>query len=351
MSRSPALTRPRSAFTLIELLVVIAIIAILIGLLLPAVQKVREAAARMKCQNNLKQITLGAHNYASAYGVLPPGFIGSNLPRDLTPGSPFLNNPWTGALAHLLPFIEQDNLYRQFSPSLFNISAPINGGPVAWWYDTKSFTLAQTRIPTYLCPSDNADTETPKYNVYYSFAQVGYTFYGVREESEASAQGRSIAVGRTNYAACGGTIGLAAEAAPGDSFYAQYEGLFCNRSKTRLEHITDGTSNTLAFGEGLGAYTPDSSGRNTGARERMWSWMGVGTMVTYWGVQSQSTSNWFTYSSRHPSGANFSYGDGSVRTVRFSDYVAFGSNRDWWVLQQLGGRADGFAEDTSIIAN
>jgi prepilin-type N-terminal cleavage/methylation domain-containing protein/prepilin-type processing-associated H-X9-DG protein len=115
----------RTAFTLIELLVVIAIIAILIGLLLPAVQKVREAAARAQCQNNLKQIGVGLHNYHSAYQKLPPG---SN-PSGFT------------VLTLLLPFMEQDNLYKQIN---FTASAddPLNAGPNG------------TPIKTLICPSD-----------------------------------------------------------------------------------------------------------------------------------------------------------------------------------------------------
>src|SRR5206468_553109 len=102
VERGPHMFRPvrRPAFTLIELLVVIAIIAVLIGLLLPAVQKVREAAARSSCANNLKQLGLAVHNYQGAYGFFPPARLGNN------------HASW---LVLVMPFMEQESIYRQFN--------------------------------------------------------------------------------------------------------------------------------------------------------------------------------------------------------------------------------------------
>src|SRR5260221_10479432 len=121
----------KKGFTLIELLVVIAIIAILIGLLVPAVQKVREAANRMSCTNNLHQIALAAHNYHSTLGHLPPGVcISPNSNTVATnPGAswfaPPYSGPFTGCLVFLLPYMEQDNLYKQIDPSYFDFNTTL----------------------------------------------------------------------------------------------------------------------------------------------------------------------------------------------------------------------------------
>jgi prepilin-type N-terminal cleavage/methylation domain-containing protein len=102
--------RKRTGFTLIELLVLIAIIAVLIGMLLPAVQKVREAANRMSCANNLKQLGVAAHNYQSTYGKQPPGYLGP-VPNDLRPPyDDHINIQWVGCLVYLLPYLEQENI-------------------------------------------------------------------------------------------------------------------------------------------------------------------------------------------------------------------------------------------------
>src|SRR5436305_7352248 len=122
----------RRGFTLIELLVVIAIIGVLIGLLLPAVQKVREAANRMSCQNNLKQLGLAAHNYESTNGFLPPG--SANIPPN--------SDSAASILALILPYMEQSNLYDRF-----DLSQDVN-------LSATNYAARVQEVRSYLCPSD-----------------------------------------------------------------------------------------------------------------------------------------------------------------------------------------------------
>src|SRR5947209_5486876 len=140
---TPPLRRQRG-FTLIELLVVIAIIAVLIGLLLPAVQKVRGAAARISCANNLKQIALAAHNYEGSNGKFPPGLNSVN---------------WLGVLAYLLPYVEQDNAFRLIPQNELNPAT----STTPWWgsigrgSNAPMITAGRTNIKNYRCPADSPD--------------------------------------------------------------------------------------------------------------------------------------------------------------------------------------------------
>jgi prepilin-type N-terminal cleavage/methylation domain-containing protein len=138
MFPSPGIAR-RRGFTLIELLVVIAIIAVLVGLLLPAVQKVREAANRVKCRNNLKQLGIAAHLYHDSNGHLPPGIGYTPLAT---------NGVWGHHFFHLLPYLEQGNLYqRAWGP------VALTTGPTTLYFPGNNYVYSQ-RVPTLLCPSD-----------------------------------------------------------------------------------------------------------------------------------------------------------------------------------------------------
>ena len=246
----------RWGFTLIELLVVIAIIAILIGLLLPAVQKVREAAARMSCSNNLKQIVLAAHNYQGAMSNLPPGFLGP-YPAGAA-GTPSTGNEQAlGTLPFLLPYIEQDNIWRAMTSgsvpqSLVSVDTP----SPPWWSYAESSAAAQAQIKTFVCPSDNLSSQATLAIAYLWPTSGNSCCYGAAFNTPATV----TALGKTNYVACGGYVNNAAD---------PYPGYFGNRSKKKIEGAPDGSSNTIMFGE-VGA-NPASIW--SGTPRVAWTWM------------------------------------------------------------------------------
>jgi prepilin-type N-terminal cleavage/methylation domain-containing protein len=330
--------RQRTAFTLIELLVVIAIIAILIGLLLPAVQKVREAANRTTCANNLKQIGLAAHRYQSTYGKLPPGYLGS-VPNESDP--PFddnLNLQWVGCLVYLLPYLEQENLYRQLQVNL-----DMNEFGPNWWTNDANWTAAQTRIKLVLCPADDPYQSTLGTSVARHTANVPYHGSGWKK---FLAPPIDATLGRTNYVGVAGPFGRGT-----DPLTGPYEGLFTNRSQNSLGRVPDGTRNTLMFGEGLG-------GVQDGVRLYAYSWMGRGMCTTARGLHANHNGDDNAFDSMHPGIVQFCFADASVRgLMKGVAYWDFNPPlppqtpewETWWAFQELGGFRDGGPRDTSAL--
>jgi prepilin-type N-terminal cleavage/methylation domain-containing protein/prepilin-type processing-associated H-X9-DG protein len=293
----------RRAFTLIELLVVIAIIAVLIGLLLPAVQKVRESAARLKCKNNLKQIGLALHNYHGVYLSFPPGYTSAIAAdgSDLGPG-------W-GWATYLLPYLEQDNLYQQI-----NLAADIGAAGNA---ATRVRSLAVFR-----CPSDNAPE----------------TF---------TATNTKVQVAFGNYVGMFGTPEITDNPSAGN-------GVLFRNSKIRFADIIDGTSTTLAVGE-RSSYLALSTwtGAVTGALVPpvMPSALGPeGAPVLCLGhtgdaaeghTPNNPSNHVDDFFSRHMQGVNFLFADGSVRNINNTIKGA--------IWEALGTRAGGEAIDDSDL--
>ncbi|HEY1191810.1 MAG TPA: DUF1559 domain-containing protein [Gemmata sp.] len=316
--------RRRSGFTLIELLVVIAIIAILIGLLLPAVQKVRAAAARMSCQNNLKQLALAAQNYESANQYFPVG-AAQIAPTDAASGFPFSNNTGLGCLAFLLPYVEQNNIYNQlvvsWDPYIMTTGS-------TWYSNAANTAPARTRIKTFECPAAPNAAPTDGY-----IGPHRMTFSGSSIGWQASIFPASANLGITNYIGVGGRFSVVgSNIASGGQPLDGWRGVFvpsmvlpygaaatlANVQRTgQIGNlaVSDGTSNTLMFGETLGdGLAAGPNGAITA--KTAWSWISAGWRPTYDGLLAPNSRDFGSFSAAHTGVVNFAFCDGSVRGIR-----------------------------------
>lgn len=329
----------RSAFTLVELLVVIAIIGILIGMLLPAVQQVREAARRATCSNNLKQIALAMHNYESAHKVFPPGGIWKG-PNDAPRGNRSQRgNGWAWSY-FILPYVEQNNIYDAIEEDwAFRISDPPNRALVG-----QVFGLQR-------CPSAG---NTP-------------THIRIGNGSEPFAM-HDPGIAATNYVACGGSFiaGTYYDRPPD-----RKNGIFGEESETVFATISDGTSNTIMAGEaifyGLGTtrgpgaffWDPGWYGRcrhNSGGRaDAPEALFRVGQRRMNPPSFASNATKRNAFGSYHAGGANFALADGSVQFFTESinnneiNYNQWRNGQILGTFQRLTAMNDGLIVDASEL--
>jgi prepilin-type N-terminal cleavage/methylation domain-containing protein/prepilin-type processing-associated H-X9-DG protein len=302
---SASQAKRRSGFTLIELLVVIAIIAVLIALLLPAVQAAREAARRIQCVNNLKQIGLGAANYESANGSFPPAYFIVNNPLGIGTQDAYV-------FVRLLPFIEQSAMYSAYNNSLPTV-------------DVANLTIAGASINTLQCPSDPI-VATPL-----NLAATTTGVFGLgTTETWATALGYYSALPPgtwnqqlTSYGPC---LGAYPFGTPLEGVYP--ETLLLGNVVTRIAQITDGLSNTIAFSETTEGWLPQSYIAAHGLTNDPWDapfGLGIDCQLAPNPKRYMSLSNFLTASdsesaaaSFHPGGVNCTFADGSVRFIKDS---------------------------------
>lgn len=296
----------RRGFTLIELLVVIAIIAILISLLVPAVQKVRDAAGRTQCLNNLKQVALAAHNFHDTYKRFPAGV---NMPGQQAYGWPQAPDPthYMGLFVQLFPYIEQGNISNNI---VTNIPSPQNVNCAG------TNPIGATIVPILQCPAESA------------FPNGGVGTYG------------NLTFGLMSYGGCAGT-----SATTTTGSQSLQNGIFYMNSSVTIAGITDGTSNTLFFGERSRMNLPATS---TSEALGGWAWCNQyaqedNTMNASEPIQGIFAHDLNQFGSQHSGGivTNFAMADASVRTVSQSLGII--------ILQRLATRAGGEVFDASQV--
>lgn len=277
----------RSAFTLVELLVVIAIIGILIALLLPAVQAAREAARRMSCTNNLKQIGVALHNYHDTHRKLPIGWLGF----DAGGGADFEGDPGWAWSTRILPFMEQQALYD----SLIDMDLPVTAAA----NDQARVTV----VSTFICPSDVGDDVFDLMNA-------------VDEETEGTTVVTRLA--KSNYPGVFGTQDIHSVCEPGSPGYngCRGNGMFSLNRSLAFRDITDGLSNTFMVGERWSKWVHSTW---TGVVPGGWHAPARVVAVASDEFPPNSEANveqqTHNFSSYHPAGANFLLSDGHVQLI------------------------------------
>jgi prepilin-type N-terminal cleavage/methylation domain-containing protein len=333
-------THRRQGFTLIELLVVIAIIALLMALLLPALQKVRQSEENNRCKGNLNQIALACHNFHNDHGHLPPG-VNSSITWTNSAQSPTTSGQNYGALTFLLPYLEGKPYYDQLTGTF----APTLTGVGSVWYATNStaYSIAQMRVKAFICPTTE-DKMVPTTGVF--LAQLTVNFpppqypagtAGIVSFYYPSATTGATNLARTNYVGNGGALGSIGNAA-----WDNRTGVIYPQSKVQLDQVAraDGASTTLLFGETRGGMNLVS-----GAETRTFylAWMGCGWLPTAWGLNPAEAGpqDYIQFGSKHSAGVvNFAYCDRTIRVVR--------RGIDATNFRAMSGYADGIVVNTTF---
>ena len=283
--------RRDSGFTLVELLVVIAIIGILIALLLPAVQAAREAARRMSCSNNLKQIALALANYENALRTFPPGRMGCDgWQSDVCAGNPGYERPGTSGFVMILPYVEEQPLYDAIKPFAKGAVYPASpgdssDGTTTGWRTPEIDAAIKTRPPVFVCPSDTSEPM----------------------RSSGATGSYALVMGTR-----GPTYGI-------DQRKVKHynTGMFMYRTVYKIRDVTDGLSHTMFVGEVVLAHTVESSNRWTLGSRHLDSLRTTdnplntppteGVTVDLYGYSCNGA-----FASEHAGGAMFAFGDGHV---------------------------------------